>query len=571
MIGQLISCCAGLAVMLSLTGPAVSQSVAGGYLAGQVAASDSDFEAAARYFTRALVRDPNSPDLMEGAIISQLALGRIDRAAPIAKLLEARALRSQPAHMATIAGLFAAEDYEAVVARDSDTKGIGSLVDGLLRAWAQIGLGNVRAAMRTFDDIAEEPGLRGLALYHKAMALAGVGDFDAAEAVFSGQTGAPLQYSRRAVMARAEALSQLGRNGDAVNSIRSAFGSATDPELARLLERLAAGETVNFSHITSARDGAAEVFFSVAGALRQDAGADYTLLYGRIAHYLRPDHIDALLLNAELLESLAQYELANTTYKQVPTDHPAFHAAELGRAEMLRRWGKTDAAIELLEQLAKRFGDLAIVHSTLGDVLRQQNRYAPAIAAYERAIERTPDGTRGAWFLHYARAIAYERLKEWPKAEADFRHALALNPGQPQVLNYLGYSLVEKQIKLDEALAMIQEAVAASPDSGYIVDSLGWVLYRLGRYQEAVGSMERAVELMPIDPVVNDHLGDVYWAVGRAREARFQWMRALSFVDPEDTDGEADPDRMRRKLQVGLDQVLQEEGAAPLRMADDEG
>ena len=571
LIRQLVSCYVGLALILTLTGPAVSQSVAGGYLAGQLAASESDFEAAAQYFTKALARDPNSPNLMEGVIVSQLALGRIDRAEPIAKLLEARGLRSQSAQMAIIAGLFAAEDYEAFLARDVEAPGIGPLMDGLLQAWAQVGAGNSDAAMRTFDRIAKEPGLRGFALYHKAMALGGLGKFEEAEAIFSGQTGAPLQQTRRGVIARAEVLSQIGRNDDAVTSIRSAFGPATDPELTRLLTKLEAGETVNFSHITSARDGAAEVFYSVAGALRQDAGADYTLLYGQLANYLRPNHIDAVLMNAELLESLAQHELANATYKQVPTDHPAFHAAELGRAEVLRRWGKMDAAIEVLEQLAKRFGDLAIVHSTLGDVLRQQDRFEPAAAAYDRALERTPDGTRGAWFLHYARAIAYERLKKWPKAEADFRQALALNPGQPQVLNYLGYSLVEKQIKLDEALAMIEEAVTVSPDSGYIVDSLGWVLYRLSRYQDALGPMERAVELMPIDPVVNDHLGDVYWAVGRAREARFQWMRALSFVDPEEIDGEADPDRMRRKLQVGLDQVLKEEGADPLRMADDEG
>ena len=80
--------------------------------------------------------------------------------------------------------------------------------------------------------------------------------------------------------------------------------------------------------------------------------------------------------------------------------------------------------------------------------------------------------------------------------------------------------------------------------------------------------MERAVELMPVDPVVNDHLGDVYWAVGRGREAEFQWKRALSFVDPEDTDAEADPDRIRRKLEVGLDVVLAEEGAEPLKVAN---
>ncbi len=166
--------------------------------------------------------------------------------------------------------------------------------------------------------------------------------------------------------------------------------------------------------------------------------------------------------------------------------------------------------------------------------------------------------------------LSHERTDEWSDAEADFRKALELRPDQPQVLNYLGYSFVEMRINLDEALDMIERAVAAEPDSGYITDSLGWVLYRLGRYEEAVVHMERAVELMPVDPVINDHLGDVYWAVGREREAEFQWHRALSFIDPEETT-EADPDRIRRKLEVGLDAVLEEEGAPPLQVANDEG
>jgi tetratricopeptide (TPR) repeat protein len=119
---------------------------------------------------------------------------------------------------------------------------------------------------------------------------------------------------------------------------------------------------------------------------------------------------------------------------------------------------------------------------------------------------------------------------------------------------------------------MIERAVAAEPDSGYIVDSLGWVLYRLGRYDEALIHMEKAVELLPVDPVVNDHLGDVYWAVGRKREAEFQWHRALSFIGMGEETSDADPDRIRRKLEVGLDVVLSEEGAPPLRVvADDNG
>jgi len=570
-IRTLTSLSAGLVIVLSLAGPAPAQSLAGAYLAGQHAAARRDFDAAAQYYTRALARDPGNVELMEDAIVSYLALGRVDRAKPLASLLEARDLRSQAAHMVNIAVLLQAEDYEGYLARNQETKGIGPLVDGLLEAWAHVGAGEEAAGMAGFDKIAQEPGLQGFAMYHKAMALAGLGRFEAAEAIFAAQSDGPLQRTRRGAMARAEVLSQLGRNDDAVASIRQAFGSASDPELNALAAALAAGETLPYTHITSPRDGAAEVFFSVAGALRQDAGPEYTLLYGRLARYLRSDHVDALLMSAELLESLGQYDLANTAYKEVPADHPAFHAAELGRADALRRSGKVESAIEVLEQLAKRFGELPVVHSTLGDVLRQQDRFEEAAASYDRALELSEEGSVGLWFLHYARAISFERLKEWPKAEADFRRALELNPGQPQVLNYLGYSLVEKQTKLDEALAMIEEAVAASPDSGYIVDSLGWVLYRLGRYDEAVGHMERAVELMPVDPVVNDHLGDVYWAVGRVREAQFQWMRALSFVDPDDADAEADPDRMRRKLEVGLDQVLEEEGAEPLKVADDEG
>ncbi|MEL6467452.1 MAG: tetratricopeptide repeat protein [Pseudomonadota bacterium] len=547
-----------------------AQSVAGSYLAGRQAAILSDFDAAARYYTAALARDPGNVELMEDAVVSQLALGRLDRALPIAKSVEERGARSQAAHMVIIADILAQQEFATYLERDIETRGIGPLVDGLLNAWALVGTDRVDEAMAAFDTVSEQRGVRGFALYHKAMALAGLGQFEAAGEIFENEGSGPLQQTRRGAMARAEVLSQLGRNDEAIASLQSAFGSVSDPELDAMTLALQAGETLAFTHITSARDGMAEVFYSLAGALRQEAGADYTLLYGRIARHLRPDHVDALLLNADLLESLEQFDLANAAYKQVPADHPAFHAAELGRAAALRQSGKPDAAIEVLEQLAKRFGDLPLVHSTLGDVLRQQNRFEDAASAYDRALELTDTEARGAWFLHYARAISYERLKEWPKAEADFRRALELNPGQPQVLNYLGYSLVEKQIKLDEALEMIEEAVAASPDSGYIVDSLGWVLYRLGRYEEAVGHMERAVELMPIDPVVNDHLGDVYWAVGREREARFQWMRALSFVDPDEVDGEADPDRMRRKLEVGLDAVLAEEGAEPLKVANDD-
>ncbi|MEM9757275.1 MAG: tetratricopeptide repeat protein, partial [Pseudomonadota bacterium] len=310
-----------------------------------------------------------------------------------------------------------------------------------------------------------------------------------------------------------------------------------------------------YGFVVTPEDGVAEVFYTVARGLGTQNGGVIALIYARAAVVLRPDHSDAILIAAEMLEADGQLQLAAETYRTVPDDDPLSLAAEIGRANALFALGREDTAVEVLEQLARDYPDLATVHATLADTLRRMERYADAIAPYTRALELSDTTQETTWFLFYSRAIAYEREDLWDEAEADFRMALELNPEQPQVLNYLGYSLVEQRRNLDEALDMIERAVAAEPRSGYIVDSLGWVLYRLGRFEEAVEPMERAVALVPTDPIINDHLGDVYWMVGREREAEFQWQRALSF-DPEPADAE----RIRLKLEIGLDAVLEEEG-----------
>ncbi|MCF6234454.1 MAG: tetratricopeptide repeat protein [Rhodobacteraceae bacterium] len=562
---------AALAIITAIPGAGFAQSGPGAYLAGRQAAQDSDFASAVQYYTRALTQDRDNADLMESVTASQLALGQIERALPVAKHLEQLGLKSQVAHMVVTANLIAAGDYDALLARDLEKVGIGPLVDGLIKGWAHLGAGSQALALEQFDSVSAESGLRGFALYHKAMALALVGDFQAADAIFDAENGRLTSMARRAALARVQILSQLGRNVDALDLLAETFDGVFDPGLTDVADRLVSGEKLEFDHVTSVQDGMAEVFYIIGAALAGETAGDYALIYARLAGYLRPDHIDALLLSAEILDDLGQYTLAVETYKQVPFGSPEHNAAELGRAEALRRAAKPDAAIEVLERLAKDFPNLPRVYSALGDLQRQQENYVAAIKAYDRALEYTERDVRGRWFLLYARGISFERLDMWEQSEADFRAALELSPDQPQVLNYLGYSLVEKQSNLDEALDMIQRAVAARPDSGYIVDSLGWVLYRLGRYDEAVRHMEKAVELMAVDPVVNDHLGDVFWAVGRFREARFQWKRALSFVDPEDADAEADPVRIRRKIEVGLDVVLAEEGAEPLKVADEDG
>ncbi|MEE4187388.1 MAG: tetratricopeptide repeat protein [Roseobacter sp.] len=549
--------------------PATAQSVSGPYLAARSAAMHNDYEQAAEYFARALTRDPTNIELMDNALVAYLALGRLDRALPIAEAMRGVGQSSQITQLVLTADMVQRGEFDGLVDGETVGQRIGPLVDGLVQAWALMGTGEVNDALVRFDQIAAQQGLQAFALFHKAMALASVGDFEGAEDIFSADATRSVLQTRRGVLARVEILSQLDREDEALELIQTMFAGTTDPEIDAVIARLAEDEPMPFTHVNTVQQGFAEVFFTVAAVLRGEAGPEYTILFAQVARILRPDHVDAILLTAELFEGMEQYGVAIEVLKDVAATHPAYHAAELGRAAALRRSGREEAAIEVLEQLARSHGNLATVQSALGDALRQQDRFEEAIQAYDRALAITETTGGNSWFLLYARAISHERLGNWEPAEADFRAALEQNPGQPQVLNYLGYSLVEKRIKLDEALEMIEEAVAASPDSGYIIDSLGWALYRLGRYEEAVPHMERAVELMAVDPVVNDHLGDVYWAVGRYREAEFQWSRALSFLDQAQMMEDIDPERIRRKLEVGLDMVLAEEGAEPLRVVAD--
>ena len=155
------------------------------------------------------------------------------------------------------------------------------------------------------------------------------------------------------------------------------------------------------------------------------------------------------------------------------------------------------------------------------------------------------------WSLYFSRAVVLERSGKWPRAEQDLLKALELEPEQPSVLNYLGYSWADQRLHLDRALPMIERAVELRPRDGYIVDSLGWVHFRLGQVDKALAYLEQAVELKPQDPTINDHLGDIYWRVGRKAEARFQWERALK-LEPEPEQVPA----IKKKIDQGLPAAL---------------
>lgn len=539
---------------------ATAEPKAGAYLAARQAAKDSNFETSATYFSESLKADPLNPYLLENAMISHMGLGDFEEALPFASMMLDAEFKSQMAHLVLSVSAANQSDWETVTANLAAGQDIGPLVDGLTGAWALVGKGDMTAAIAAFDAVIATPGLSAYGLYNKALAIAYVGDFEGADAIFAGSPQNGLRYTRRSAIAHAQILSQLDRNADAITLLDTVFGTQTDATLAQVRGELAEEKQIPFSYVRNAKDGLSEVYLTLAQALIGDADDGYTLLYARASSYLNAGNADAILLAAELLDNMGQHELSAATFSTVPAQDPAFLAAELGRAETLRKSGNMGGAIEVLEALARDYPDMPRVYATAGDTYRENDELDKALTAYSRALDLYDDADPLKWFIFYARGITNHMLDDWPAAEADFRAALALNNDQPQVLNYLGYSMVERNVNMEEALQMIETAVAAEPQNGAIVDSLGWVLYQRGEYEDAVVHLENAASLLPVDPIINDHLGDGLWAVGRITEARFQWNRALSF-DPTEEDAE----RIRRKLEIGLDAVLEQDGEPPLR------
>ena len=548
---------AALALCSILAMP-VAAEVSGPYLAARSADRAAEFTLASMYYTQALVADPSNPGLMEGLVYNQMLGGNIESALPVARRLLSVQSSSQAANMALMAEQLRKGEFEPVLTDLAAGERVGPLVDGLIRGWAELGAGRSSQALDVFDDMAAQEGLAYFALYNKAMALAMVGDLEAADAIFSDPT-LGLQFSRRGALAKMQVLSMLDRPAEALAVMDEVFPGTEDGELMALRGLLAAGAPVPFDVVRTPLEGAAEVYLLMASALRGEAPDVHALLHSRVAQYLRPDLADAALLSASALEGLEQYDLALAAYALVPETSVFSFTARSSAAQALYALGRKDDAVAEAKGLIKTYPNLVAAHLGLADLLRQNEDWLAAADAYSSAIDLIETPQARHWGIFYSRAITYERAKLWEKAEPDFRRALELNPDQPQVLNYLGYSMLEMKINLTEALDMIERAVAQRPEDGHIIDSLAWGLYLLGRYDEALPHMERASLLMPLDAIVTDHLGDVYWAVGRQLEARFQWRRALSF-NPE----EKDAVRIRRKLDIGLDAVLAEEGAPAL-------
>ena len=514
-----------------------SLTTAGSYLAARHASVERDAASAAEFYRSALRADPKNNELLDRAFISSVADGDVDEAVKLAERILATDKSNRVARL--VVGVQALKQKKYAAAQlniNQSVRGpITDLVATLLSAWAAYGAGDAKTAVAGIDKLTGPDWYPIFKDLHAGMILELAGKEKDA-----GQRFERVYKLDDSMLRVTEAYAHwLSRNKDEDKavSVYEAFDKklARHPLVVEGLRDAKAGKKLP-PLIDSAQAGAGEALYGIGATLTRRGGEDLALVYLQLALYLQPNHPLALLSLADLYESVKRPQMAIKVYERVPASSPLKRNAQIQLATDLDAADRSDESIKILKDVvASDPKDLEAIMA-LGNIERGRKKFADCADTYSKGIAVLPEGNdKSNSVYYYYRGICEERSKQWPKAEADMRKSLELQPDQPHVLNYLGYSWIDQGVNLDEGMKMIKRAVEQRPDDGYIVDSLGWAYYRIGNYEEAVKNLERAIDLKPEDPTINDHLGDAYWKVGRKLEAKFQWSHARDLKpEPED-------------------------------------
>ncbi|MCB1500668.1 MAG: tetratricopeptide repeat protein [Bauldia sp.] len=525
-----------------------ASSLAGSYLAGRSADVARDLEAAATYFTAALERDPDNPILLERVIVLRAANGEIEPALELADRLVEIDRLNPLARLVRSVVAFGDGNYVQSREEIAETAPapLAQLTAGLLTAWSEQATGDTDGALQTIGELSGPAWYDIFQNYHQALIadLAGREDLavDHITKAFNSDGSA-----LRVVEAYGVILTRAGERQDAIVGLRAFMAEQpNNPVIAELLAAIEGGLTPKPVASTPV-EGAAEVLYGLGAAIGTDQGTELPAAYLHLSRFLKPSADLTLMALGDLLFSAERCQDALDVYDRISPDSVLKRNADIQAGLCLDVLDRTDEAAARLDPMINADPPDLDAIIALGNIYRGRERFAEAATIYTKGIDLIGEPEANHWRLFYFRGVANERSKNWPQAEKDLEQALKLSPDQPQVLNYLGYSWVDMGSRLDDGLDMIRKAVEQRPRDGYIVDSLGWAYYRLGRYEDAVEQLEIAVELRPEDPVINDHLGDAYWQVGRKLEATFQWSHARD-LDPEP----ADLEKIVKKLESGL-------------------
>ena len=533
--------------------PQKPQGLAAAFLAGRHAQATSDSSSAVTFYDQALAFDPQNLSILTNGYFVAVQVGDFDTALAMAKKAYDLDNRAGMAPVLLAAQAFKAKSYDQAWGYLSKIpqQSMNGFAMPLLKAWAQAPTQPQDkaeaelAALKNFQDMNE------MVEVTQALLAESYGNTEAALGHYDNLAKRIEEQRTSIIRLVSDGYRRLGKADKAKAALEQYLKvRGRSPSIEAYLESTSPPKKL------TPQLGMAEAFYSAAEMLllndANDFRAQVATAYAQMALYLEPDFSMAQRFVGTALAARNHFEESNAVLGGIKKSAPDWLESQVLIAENYARQKRTNEAVDILRAVAKDGGgkDKAgwpDVYVAIGDLLRGEKRYGEAVSAYDSAIKASPADKPNTWALYYSRGISYERDKKWDLAEKDFRKALELKPDEPNVLNYLGYSYLDRGEKLPEARKLIEAAYAKRPDAAEIMDSLGWVLFAVGEYDKAVQQLEKAVEGAPGDGTINEHLGDAYWRVGRKSEARFQWQRALS-LDIEDSQRAA----LQGKLTRGL-------------------
>jgi Flp pilus assembly protein TadD len=496
---------------------------------------------AGRRYAAALALAPGNDVLAGRALAEGVAGGDEALALRAARALPPAALPTEGKILLAGEALKAGRwpEAEPAIAR-LDGDDVFAFAAPILRGWAAVGarkgdpLAVLDAAKASAPGALYTPEQRALIL------LAGGRTAEGVAALQPLLKDAGLHSSRLRIAAAAA----LARNGDKAGAEAMLQGDSAI--LVRARQALAAGRLEGAIDTPAA--GAADFLLRVAVDLNAQQVPEVALSFARIATFLAPGDSEGWLLTAELLAARGRSDAALAALGHIGAGDPLADNAAERRLVILADIGRKDEAVALGRAATAREPASLEAWLRLGDVLTQTERYGEAADAYSHALALVGEGRPGhpRWTLLLLQGNALTQAGRWAEAKAALQEAYKLAPHEPMVLNYLGYSQLERRENVAEAERLIREARQLDPSDSSITDSLGWALYVKGDVPHAIELLEQAAQGQPADSSINEHLGDAYYAAGRHYEARYAWRAALLYAD-----GKAS-ERLRAKIDSGL-------------------
>ncbi|MEO1250168.1 MAG: tetratricopeptide repeat protein, partial [Pseudomonadota bacterium] len=431
---------------------ATVRTATGAYLAGRVAQGREDVSGAARFTDKALASMPDEPELQARAFLLHLAAGNIERSLQLAPGI----LESSPNNLvgrivlASRDALLGDLDGALTNLATTERESAGQYIIPLLTGWALAGSGDIEAAVAAVEPMLEVPGMKGAALLHLGLIRDYAGDLNGARdsleaALSNGQT-------YRVTQALGRLYERVGEPENAL-TLYDGFnrGGGERPLLAADAERVRAGEPAPDGPLFSTpTQGMAETLADLASLWRREASTDSALIYAQLARYLHPELARATVLVADTLAIRGRTDEALAVYREVPRSNPFSWSARLNESRMIDDGGDMEGAIALLHAMADEVPESTGPLIRIGDIQRSHRHFEEAVEAYDQAQDRQSAAVSNDWSFLYKRGIALERSKQWDRAENDLRAAIALRPDHAHLLNYLGYSYIDRGEMVEE-------------------------------------------------------------------------------------------------------------------------